>query len=133
MGSDEKSSEPIFMETPMFNFINWSEYRKSWYKPMNLANHIDAINLIPVKKENTSIKKENIMESGIPVLYQESDDNNYTWSPAIYLEETKYGHLVCTLVIVDEDNKLNYTRYTKLVKRVKLPEYFLHHNTFPKE
>ena len=133
MGSDEKSSEPIFMETSMFNFINWSEYRKSWYKPMNLANHIDATNLIPVKKENTSVKKENTMESGIPVLYQESDDNNYTWSPAIYLEETKYGHLVCTLVIVDEDNKLNYTKYTKLVKRVKLPEYFLHHDIFPKE
>lgn len=73
------------------------------------------------------------MESGIPVLYQESEDTSYTWSPAIYLEETKYGHLVCTLVIVDEDNKLNYTRYTKLVKRVKLPEYFLHHDIFPKE
>ena len=133
MGSDEKSSEPIFMETSMFNFINWSEYRKSWYKPMNLANHIDVTNLIPVKKENTSIKKENIMESGIPVLYQESEDTSYTWSPAIYLEETKYGHLVCTLIIVDENNKLNYTKYTKLVKRVKLPEYFLHHDIFPKE
>ena len=126
MGSDEKSSEPIFMETPMFSFIDWNEYRKTWYKPMKLSNHIDATNWIPVKKENT-------MESGIPVLYQESEDTSYTWSPAIYLEETKYGHLVCTLVIVDEDNKLNYTRYTKLVKRVKLPEYFLHHNTFPKE
>ena len=133
MGSDEKSSEPIFMETPMFSFIDWNEYRKTWYKPMKLSNHIDATNWIPVKKENTSVKKENTMESGIPVLYQESEDTSYTWSPAIYLEETKYGHLVCTLVIVDEDNKLNYTRYTKLVKRVKLPEYFLHHDTFPKE
>ena len=87
MGSDEKSSEPIFVKG------------------------VD-------------------MESGIPVLYQESEDTSYTWSPAIYLEETKYGHLVCTLVIVDEDNKLNYTRYTKLVKRVKLPEYFMTHD-FP--
>lgn len=110
----------------MFSFIDWNEYRKTWYKPMKLSNHIDATNWIPVKKENT-------MESGIPVLYQESEDTSYTWSPAIYLEETKYGHLVCTLVIVDEDNKLNYTKYTKLVKRVKLPEYFLHHDTFPKE
>lgn len=133
MGSDEKSSEPIFMRIPMFNFINWSEYRKSWYKPMNLANQIDASNWIPVKKENTLVKKENTMESGIPVLYQESEDTSYTWSPAIYLEETKYGHLVCTLVIVDENNKLNYTRYTKLVKRVKLPEYFMHYNVTPKE
>lgn len=130
MGSDEKSSEPIFMETSMFNFINWSEYRKSWYKPMNLANQIDASNWVPVKEENI---KENIMESGIPVLYQESEDNNYTWSPAIYLEETKYGHLVCTLVVINEDSTLNYTKYTKLVKRVKLPEYFMHHNTIPKE
>ena len=117
----------------MFNFIDWNEYRKTWYKPMKLSNHIDTTNWIPVKKEDTLVKKENTMESGIPVLYQESEDTSYTWSPAIYLEETKYGHLVCTLVIVDEDNKLNYTRYTKLVKRVKLPEYFLHHDTFPKE
>ena len=117
----------------MFSFIDWNEYRKIWYKPMKLSNHIDATNWIPVKTNQIPVKKENTMESGIPVLYQESEDTSYTWSPAIYLEETKYGHLVCTLVIVDEDNKLNYTKYTKLVKRVKLPEYFLHHDIFPKE
>ena len=60
------------------------------------------------------------MESGIPVLYQESDDTNYTWSPAIYLEETKYGHLVCTLIVVEGDNKLNYTKYSKLVNYLYL-------------
>ena len=73
------------------------------------------------------------MDSGIPVLYQENEDYSYVWVPAIYLEETSYGHLVCTLVVVEGDNKLNYTKYSKLVKRVKLPEYFMTHDTSPKE
>ena len=72
------------------------------------------------------------MESGIPILYQESEYDTYTWCPAIYLEETKYGHLVCTLVIV-ENGKLNYSKYTKLVKRVKLPEYFMKYDCVRKE
>lgn len=72
------------------------------------------------------------MESGIPVLYQENEDDSYIWVPGIYLEKTSYGHLVCTLIVVEGD-KLNYTKYSKLVKRVKLPEYFMTHNTNPKE
>ena len=72
------------------------------------------------------------MDSGIPILYQENEDDSYIWVPGIYLEETSYGHLVCTLVVVEGD-KLNYTKYSKLAKRVKLPEYFMTHNTNPKE
>ena len=72
------------------------------------------------------------MDSGIPILYQETENDTYVWCPGIYLEETSYGHLVCTLVVV-EDDKLNYTKYSKLVKRIKLPEYFMTHNTNPKE
>ena len=72
------------------------------------------------------------MEPGIPVLCQEGEFDSGVWCPAVYLEETKYGHLVCTIV-VEEDNRLNYTKYTKLVKRIKLPEYFMTHNISPKE
>ena len=75
---------------------------------------------------------EKLMDSGIPILYQENEDDHYAWVPGIYLEETSYGHLVCTLVVVEND-KLNYTRYSKLVKRVKLPEYFLNHDIISKE
>ena len=73
------------------------------------------------------------MESLIPILYQEDDFTNTVWSPGIYLEETSYGHLVCYLVIVDSDGKLNYHKYSKLAKKVKLPEYFMTHDTNPKE
>ena len=73
------------------------------------------------------------MEAGIPVLYQENEDDTYMWCPGIFLEETKYGYLVCTLVAVEKDGKLNYTRFHKLAARIKLPEYFMTHDIVPKE
>lgn len=73
------------------------------------------------------------MESGIPVLFQE-EGIDYSWQVGIFLEETKFGFLVTQLITVDpETGKLNYTKYYKLAKRIKLPEYFLHHDTIPKE
>lgn len=73
------------------------------------------------------------MESGIPVLFQE-EGIDYSWQVGIFLEETKFGCLVTQLVVVDpETGKLNYSKYYKLAKRVKLPEYFLNHDIIPKE
>ena len=73
------------------------------------------------------------MESGIPVLFQE-EDIDYSWQVGIFLEETKFGYLVTQLIVVDpETGKLNYSKYYKLAKRVKLPEYFLNHDIIPKE
>ena len=73
------------------------------------------------------------MESGIPVLFQE-EGIDYSWQVGIFLEETKFGYLVTQLVVVDpETGKLNYSKYYKLAKRVKLPEYFLNHDIIPKE
>lgn len=75
------------------------------------------------------------MESGIPILYQENEDDTYIWVPGIYLEETSYGYLVCTLVVVEDNNnsnKLNYTKYSKIVKRIKLPEYFTQYDCVKK-
>lgn len=73
------------------------------------------------------------MESGIPVLFQE-EGIDYSWQVGIFLEETKFGFLVTQLVVVDpETGKLNYSKYYKLAKRVKLPEYFLNHDIIPKE
>ena len=37
----------------MFNFIDWDEYKKTWYKPMELSNHIDATNCV-----NDKIKEQ---------------------------------------------------------------------------
>lgn len=73
------------------------------------------------------------MESGIPVLFQE-EGIDYSWQVGIFLEETKFGFLVTQLVVIDpETGKLNYSKYYKLAKRVKLPEYFLNHDIIPKE
>ena len=73
------------------------------------------------------------MESGIPVLFQE-EGIDYSWQVGIFLEETKFGYLVTQLVVVDpETGKLNYSKYYKLAKRVKLPEYFMKYDCVRKE
>ena len=73
------------------------------------------------------------MESGIPVLFQE-EDIEYTWQVGIFLEETKYGYLVSQLIAIDPETcKLNYSKYYKLAKRIKLPEYFMKYDCVRKE